>query len=222
MTQIDKMNDVRLKTAVVDELDWTPSVNSTQIGVAINDGVVTLSGEVGTYPEKRDAERAALRVRGVTAVAEEIKVRSIFAEIDDAHIARKASEALEQAVDVPSDSVKVEVQDHAVTLSGHVTWQFQRAAAYRSVRFLKGVTDVLNSIVIQPAVATDDVKTAISTAIVRSAQNEGDGITVVADDNGGVTLSGDVHSWAERRQSEHAAWSAPGVNSVINKIRVRN
>ncbi|WP_309620353.1 BON domain-containing protein [Salinibacterium sp.] len=220
MTQI--MNDVELKAAIVDELDWTPSVNSAQIGVAVSNGVVTLAGEVGSYPEKRDAERAALRVRGVTAVAEEITVRSIFADVGDVHIAHKASAALEQAVDVPPDQVKVEVHDHTITLSGHVAWQFQRAAAYRSVRFLKGVTDVVNAIIIQPAVSTDDVKDAISTAIVRSAQHEGDGITVVADGDGAVTLTGNVHSWAERRQSEHTAWSARGVTSVTNKLRVHN
>lgn len=218
MTKTEQRTDAELKDAVANELAWTPSVNSTRIGVAVDHGAVTLSGEVDTYPERRFAEKAALRVRGVTAVAEEVTVRKTWGAANDADIAREASEALARAVDLP-DSVKVVVRDHFITLSGPVTWHYQLEAAERAVRYLKGVTGVLNTVEIKPTVSAAGLKTAISAALVRNAQLEGKHITVTAD-AGVVTLEGTVHSWSESRQANAAAWSGPGVTRVMNHLRV--
>ena len=219
MTQTSRRPDAELKGAVVEELRATPSVNSTHIGVAVTDGAVTLSGEVESYPEKALAEKAAQRVRGVTAIAEEITVRSTWGALNDTDIAREASEALQRAVDVPA-TVTVTVHDHAVTLSGAVPWRYQRAAAARAVRHLKGVHNIVNTIAIRPTAVAADIKTAIGAALLRNAQIENEHITVTTDATGVVTLEGTVHSWAERRQAEHTAWSAPGVTEVTNHLRI--
>jgi osmotically-inducible protein OsmY len=223
MTQIQAQTQTRddgqLKSAVIEELKWMPSVNDLHIGVAVDHGAVTLSGEVDSYPEKHLAESAALRVRGVSAVAEELTVRSTWGTVSDADVAREASEALSRAIDVPSDTVTAVVHDHFVTLSGSTAWQYQREAAHRAVRYLKGVAGVVNGITIQPTVSTVGLKGAISAALVRSARLEAKDITVSAD-SGNVTLEGTVHSPYERRQASAAAWSAPGVTGVTNHLIV--
>ena len=219
MTQPQIRSDSQLRDAVVDELKWTPNVNDVHIGVAVDGGAVTLSGEVDSYPEKHDAESAALRVRGVSAVAEEITVRSAWGALSDAEIAREATEALDRAIDVPTDTVKVVVHDHLVTLSGSAAWRYQREAAHRAVRHLKGVVGVANSITIEPTVSTSGLQDAISAALVRSARLEGQDIRVTSE-AGDVTLEGTVHSPYERRQASAAAWSAPGVTSVQNHLVV--
>jgi len=220
MTQTEHRSDAQLKDAVVSELQWMPSVNSTHIGVAVDHGVVMLSGEVDSYPERHHAEEAALRIRGVSAVAEDLTVRNTWGTASDGDVAREASEALERAIDVPSDSVKAVVHDHFVTLSGPVAWQYQREAAHRAVRYLRGVAGVHNTITIEPTVSTVGLKSAISAALVRSARLEGKDITVAAD-SGVVTLEGTVHSPFERRQASFAAWSAPGVTGVTNRLVVK-
>jgi osmotically-inducible protein OsmY len=220
MTQTLHRTDAELKDAVADELGWTPSVNSDHIGVAVDNGAVTLSGEVNTYPERLQAEKAVLRVRGVTAVAEEITVRNTWGAANDADVAREASQALERAVNVP-DSVKAVVHDHFITLSGPVTWHYQREAAERAVRYLRGVSGVHNALTIKPTVSAAGLKAAIGAALVRNAQLEGKHINVTAD-AGVVTLEGTVHSWSEQRQATNAAWSAPGVTSVMNHLRIVN
>ncbi len=214
--------DDELKNAIVDELTWTASVNATHVGVAVNRGAVTLSGEVDSYPEKLLAEQAVLRVRGVTAIAEEITVRSDSGAANDTDLAREAGEAIERAVDVPPGSVKVAVHDHVISLSGTVEWQHQREAAARSVRYLRGVTGVSNAVTIRPEISSEDIKSAISAALVRNAQFEGAHLTVTADAGGAVTLAGPVRSWFEHRQAEHAAWSAPGVTTVTNHLRIES
>ena len=219
MTQTQTRSDSQLKDAVVDELKWTPSVNDVHIGVAVDHGAVTLSGEVDSYPEKHHAESAAMRVRGVSAVAEELTVRSAWGAISDADVAREASEALDRAIDVPNDTVKVVVHDHFVTLSGTAVWQYQREAAHRAVRYLKGVVGVMNSITIKPSVSTAGLKNSISAALVRTARLEGKDIAVTTN-SGDVTLEGTVHSPYERRQAGAAAWSAPGVTGVTNHLVV--
>lgn len=211
--------DAELKRAVIAELDWNPRINSTHIGVAVDHGAVTLSGEVESYPEKYLAEKAALGTHGINAVAEEITVRSPLGSVSDTDIAREAGEALERAIDVPRDVVKVTVHDHAITLSGPVNWQYQRAAAQRAVRYLRGVTGVVNAIVIRPVVSTADVKASITAAFVRHAQLDSNNIHVTHD-GGNVTLTGRVASWVELRQADDAAWSAPGVSNVINQLKV--
>jgi osmotically-inducible protein OsmY len=222
MTQTLRRTDAELKTAIVDELSWTAGIDSTNIGVAVTSGAVTLSGEVGSYPEKIIAEKAASAVRGLTAFADEITVRGSWTGVNDTDIAREASEALHRSVAVPAGMVTAAVHDHTITLSGQVPWHFQREAAARAVRYLHGVGNVVNAIAIKPTVSSTGIKTAISAALVRRAQSEASQTTVSADPTGAVTLDGTVHSWTERRDAEQAAWSAPGVTDVTNRLRVKN
>jgi osmotically-inducible protein OsmY len=220
MTMTVSRSDADLKTAVVDELEWTPSIDSTHIGVSVDTGAVTLSGEVRTYPEKVLAAKAVQRVHGVTAIAQEITVRSGWTTTDS-DIAREAGQALERVVDVP-DSVKVVVHDQAVTLSGVVEWHYQHDAAERAVRHIKGVTGVVNAITIRPAtsgVATG-AKASITSALVRHARLESKRITVTTDVVGVATIEGAVRSWSERHEAEQACWAAPGVMDVVNRLRI--
>jgi osmotically-inducible protein OsmY len=217
MTQTLNRHDEAIKTAVAAELRWTPDINDTRIGVAVDHGAVTLSGEVDSYPELVRAGKAAQRVHGVTALAQDLTVHSTWSSANDTDIAREAGEAIARSVDVP-DKVKVKVANHFITLSGSVTWQHERENAERSVRYLKGVKGVINDIVITPTVATDGVKKAIMAALVRTAVKEGKHITVTADQAGVVTLKGTVGSYAERRQAQHIAWSAPGVTGLHDHL----
>lgn len=222
MTQTLQKTDAQLKGAVTEELVWTAGLNSANIGVAVDDGAVTLSGEVESYPEKLRAEHAMLRVAGVTAFADEITVRGGWEGVNDTDLARRAGEALKLSVDVPGGAVKASVHDHAITLSGEVTWHFQREAAVSSVQSLHGVSHVTNAVTIRPAVKTRDIQTAILAALVRSAQIESAHTIVTADDAGVVTLDGRVRSWSERREAEDAAWTAVGVTTVVNHLRIEN
>lgn len=210
--------DTDLKNAVADQIAWLPSVNNAHIGVSVTDGVVTLSGEVDSYPERYQAERAALGVRGVHAVAEEITVRSLPGTTDSV-IAKEAHEALERAIDVPKGAVQVTVANHVITLSGNTPWQFQREAAARAVRYLKGVTGIHNNLIVKPVASASGIKTAIVEAFTRDAQLEARNITVMTD-GGHITLEGKVHTWAEQHQADWAAWSAPGVSNVTNNLRI--
>lgn len=215
-----RVSDVELKSAVIAELSWIPSVDSTHVGVAVVDGAVTLSGEVDSFPEKLLAGKAVARVRGVRAIAQQITVRSDWGAANDTDIAREAGEAVHRAVDVPV-GVQVAVRSHVITLSGSVPWQYQREAAGRAVAYIQGVSQVLNTIELRPiAPAVVDIKAAIGAALVRSAQLEGKRIAVTDDVDGVITLDGIVRSWAERRAAEHASWSAPGVTGVRNHLRI--
>ena len=221
MTQTQRKTDHELKMALEAELDWAPNVQADRIGVSVHDSAVTLSGQVETYPEKEAAVRAALRVRGVTAVADEIVVEHTWGPRDDADIAREASTALERSVVVPQNSVKATVHDHVITLTGTVPWQYQREAARRAVSGLPGVTGVFNHVTVKPPVtiSASQAKAKITSALVRNAQLDANRITVNVEGSE-VTLTGAVSSWAERRQAEHAAWAAPGVTGVQNRITV--
>lgn len=218
MTQTLRRTDADLKKAVIEELGWTPSVDSTHVGVAVDHGTVMLSGEVASYPEKLLAAKAAQRVHGVTAIAQEITVRTTRGE-NDSDVARECGEALERAIDVPG-SVKASVQDHAVTLSGAVDWNYQRETAERAVRHTKGVTEVVNLVMIRPATMAPGASAAITSALVRHAQLESRRITVTTDGEGLVIIKGTVRSWAERREAEQACWAAPGVTGVTNQLRI--
>jgi osmotically-inducible protein OsmY len=221
MTTTTKRTDIDLKTAVADELNWVPSINSANIGVFVTDGAVTLSGEVDSYQEKYLAVKAAQRVHGVTAIAQEIEVRaSSWTHLSDTDVARNAGEALKWAIDVPP-TVKAAVHDHVVTLSGEA-YQHQRMAAARSVRYLGGVRDVINDIHLRTSSAAiaSGIKDSIGKAFVRNAVIDRNLLTVSCAEDGAVTLEGTVHSWDERGQAEYAAWAAPGVTSVTDKLRV--
>jgi osmotically-inducible protein OsmY len=219
MTITERPTDAALKAAVVEELKWMPSINSAHIDVSVEYGLVTLSGEVDIYPDKFLAEKAALRVHGVSGVFGRIEVRDNWSDLSDSEIAAEASASLDRAIDIPAGSVQVAVHDHVVTLSGTVHWHFQRQSAERAVRYLRGVTDLRNTITIKPKVSAAGLKTKITTALVRNAQLKEKGIGVTAD-NSAVTLTGKVRTCAERHQADMTAWSAPGVTSVTNDLIV--
>ena len=215
------MTDMNLRQDIIDELDFEPRVNSAQIGVAVKDGVVTLSGHVGSFAEKLAAEKAVKRVKGVKAIAEEIHVRFVEdKKTADDEIASRAVSLLRWSAVVPTDSVMVKVQDGWVSLSGQVNWQFQRFAAEAEIRRLSGVVGVVNSITIKPRVQPIDVKHKIEAALKRNAEIDAQGIQVSVEDGGRVCLDGYVHDWREREAAEHAAWMAPGVVRVDDRLRI--
>jgi len=214
-------SDNELKQAVLAELAWEPSVTAAHIGVTANNGVVTLSGHVKTFMEKHAAERAASRVKGVKAVAEEIEVQLPF-EIKrgDEAVAAAAIERLSWDVVVPRDSVKVKVQSGWITLTGEVEWHFQKEAAEEDVRKLYGVVGVSNEVTIKPKVNASNISDAIGRATKRLWGFEEPNRVVVTADGGKVRLTGTVHSWHDREVAESTAWAAPGATAVENDIAI--
>jgi len=212
--------DTELQRDVMDELKWEPAIKAAEIGVGVKDGVVTLSGYVDNFFKKWAAERAAARVFGVKAVAEEIQVRLPGSlKRPDEDIARAASNVLDWSVTVPHGRVKVQVQDGVVTMSGEVDWGYQKFAAEEAVRHLIGVVSVSNQITIKPAVKPQDVKDQIENAFRRNALLDARRVTVETR-GGKVILRGNVRNWAEREQVERAAWAAPGVSEVESTIGI--
>ena len=210
--------DLQLQRDVAEELRWDPSINEKEIAIAVKDGVVTLRGTVRSYTEKFAAELAAERVNGVRAVAEELTVQLPGEHVrDDTDIAHAVVTALNWDIQVPKNAVTATVEKGLVTLRGDVDWQFQKEAAAAAVRHLVGVKGVSNFIRLAPALSTFDVKTKIESALKRSAEVEADRITVETTD-GKVTLKGSVRSWSERRDAERAAWQAPGVREVDDRL----
>lgn len=214
------MTDWDLKQRVEHALDWEPSIDATGIGVSVGEDVVTLRGDVHSYAEKQAAERMVLRVLGVKGVANDLTVRPSGGYVrTDTEIAQAAVAALTWSTVVPANRVTVTVVGGWVTLHGMVGWQFEKEAAARVVRDLKGVIGVTNSVVLESSVKADDVQAQIEAAFTRSAEVDARRITVVAQD-GQVTLIGTVHSWAELREAERTAWAAPGVNQVVDRLTV--
>ena len=213
--------DAQLQQDIMNELKWDPSVKAA-IRVDVKDGVVTLSGDVDSYSKRSAAVRAAARVFGVKAVAEEIQVRLPGSlKRPDESIARAASNALEWDVRVPHDRVKAQVQNGLVTLSGEVDWWYQKNAAETAVRQLIGVVSVSNGITIMPEskLLDADVKDNIESAFQRNAVLDARRITIETR-GGKVILRGSVHSWLEREQVQWAAWAAPGVTEVESHITI--
>jgi osmotically-inducible protein OsmY len=214
------MIDKDLKQHLQSALDWEPSLDASDIGVSVDEGVVTLRGNVGSYVEKITAERVVLRVYGVKAVANDLAVHlaSIY-ERTDTEIAQAAVAALHWHTMLPHDRVTVAVTDGWLALNGTLDWQYQRDAAARAVRDLTGVKGVTNNITVTPRVKTTDVRDKIEAAFKRSAAIDARRVDVTAE-NGRVILSGNVHSWAERQEAESAAWAAPGVTQVEDRLIV--
>ena len=209
-----------LQQRVTDELEFEPSVNAAHIGVSVREGVVTLSGHVESYVEKFAAERTARRVRGVKAIAQQLEVRLPFEhKTADDEIAARAVRMLDWNAAVPDGRISVKVEHGTVTLNGTVDWDYQRAAAEHDVRKLTGVKGVLNDIMVVPRANSDDVRAKIRAALERNADVEADNITVSVAD-GTVTLGGKVKAWTEREAAERAAWSAPGVRQVEDRIEL--
>jgi osmotically-inducible protein OsmY len=215
------MSDDRLlQQRVMEEFAFDPMVDAAQVGVSAQDGVVTLNGHVKTYAAKFAAERAARRVRGVKAVAQEIDVRlpSDKKTADD-EIAARAIKLLEWDVVIPPDSIRVKVEHGIVTLSGEVDWAYQRDEAERDVHRLGGVQLIINQIRVRPQTQPEDIKAKISAAFERTASRDANSVTV--DLHGDtVVLGGKVQSWPERDDALRAAWSVPGVNKVEDHILI--
>jgi osmotically-inducible protein OsmY len=212
--------DIQLQQDVMTELEWEPSVNSTQIGVEAKDGVVTLAGHVGSYFEKWEAERAAQRVAGVKALAVEMDVALPGSSVrHDVDIARAASNVLQWSTYWPEDRIKVVVEDGWITLSGELDWEYQREAAERAIRGLMGVVGISNQIVLKPLEALTPVKSEIEAALTRRIHS--DARNIVVDVNGtNVALSGTVHTWAERDAARNSAWATPGVRNVSDSLNI--
>lgn len=212
------MDDKQLRKAVMDELDFEPSIDSADIGVLAEDGVVSLTGHAATYYQKMAAERAAWRVKGVRAVVQNIEVR-YAGETTDEEIAKHALNVLKWDSTVPRD-IHLTVNKGWITLAGNVQWQYQRANAEKDLAHLSGVTGISNNISIRPAVQAAVVQQHIEDALKRSAQVEAREIHVEVRSGDTVTLEGKVDNWNERKAVERAAWAAPGVRSVIDKLSI--
>lgn len=212
--------DKQLQDDVIAELEWDPIVDSADIGVAVVDGVVSLNGYVPSYSQKLAAERAARRVAGVKAIAEEIKVR--FASdphTADHEIARRILDVFKWNAMIPDDRITVKVENGWVTLSGETTWHFESEEASRAAAKISGVKGVSNVISIAKRVAPGDVRQKIKDAFARQANIDANTVEIAVD-GGKVTLSGHVKAWHERKAAESAAWAAPGVNQVVDHIAV--
>ena len=212
--------DSEIERDVVEELKWNPDLNSTDIAVTVKDGVVTLAGFVKSYVDKTDAEVAAKRVAGVVAVANDIAVRlPATDERPDPEIARQAVASLRSQLPISAERIKVVVKNGWVTLEGTVEWHYQRNIAEAAVGYIRGVKSVTNLIGLRPRAEPIEIKKRIEEAFTRSAEIDANRITVEA--NGSeVILKGSVRSWAERQEAERAAWAAPGVTKVEDRLVV--
>jgi len=213
------MDDKALKKLVTDELEWEPSIDSADIGVTVENGIVRLVGHVANYAQKNIAEHAVKRVKGVRGFVEDLEVRPFAKAFTDEGIAGAVANLLEWDVTIPKDAIKVKVENGVVTLSGDVNWAYQRQAAEQSIRRLQGVRGVANLIMVKPQAQASDIKRRIEAALERQAEIEADKVHVTVDGDK-VKLTGKVRAWFERDIIERAAWAAPGVKAVEDQVTI--
>ena len=212
--------DSDIRRDIEDELRWDPDIDATDIAVAVNNGVVALTGFVRSYSQRTQAERDAKRVAGVVGVANDIEVRlPVIDQRPDPDIVRDAVSALKSELPYSSENIKVIAKDGKITLEGTVEWNYARERAENAVKRIRGAKGVTNSITLKPKVAPYEVRRKIEDAFRRSAEIDASRVTVEA--NGSeVILRGTVKSWAEREEAERAAWAAPGVTKVDNRVTI--
>ncbi|SDE43169.1 Osmotically-inducible protein OsmY, contains BON domain [Pricia antarctica] len=212
--------DAEIKQDVQDELAWEPSIDETQIGVTVRDGIVTLSGVVDNYAKKMAAEKAAKSVKGVKAVAEDIVVQyGIRDKKTDAEIAKAALDALRWNASIPNDTVMIKVEEGWVYLSGELQWEYQKEAARNALLDLTGVKGVVNSIALKQTIKPVEIHDRIAKAFERSADLDANKISIQVDGHT-ITLTGTVHSIKEKEDARRAAFNSPGVVEVKNNLRV--
>jgi len=215
------MTDSQLRQDIIEELEFDPSFSGEHVAVAVDEGVVTLGGHVNSYAEKLAVIAATRRVKGVHAIAENIEVHRLYEkQTSDDQIAKRAYDLLKWDVLIPQDAVDVLVHDGWLTLSGNVNWYFEKTSAEDDVRKLSGVRGITNMIAVKPSVDTANVKSKIDAALKRHAEVEASAISVSVQNGNKVVLEGAVDTWGQRRAVEDAAWSAPGVAFVEDRLMI--
>jgi osmotically-inducible protein OsmY len=211
--------DTQLKKDIEEELRWDPKLNAAQIGVSVDKGVVTLLGAVDSYGEKFAAEDATKRVSGVRTVAQDLTVKVLDDyRHSDADLANAAQNALKWDVFVP-DTVLAVVSEGSITLSGTVTWKYERDAAEKALRNLAGVVAVYNTVTVTPKIDAVEVREKVEAALQRQATRDGQSIRIQTS-GGKVTLTGHASSWESIENASDAAWAAPGVTEVVDEVTV--
>lgn len=215
-----KRKDADIQKDIIAELKWCPEVEETEIGVIVKDGAVTLTGTVPKYSDKEAAKKAAKRIKGVRAIADEMEVKLAYQmEGSDEEIAHRIANIFSWNSQIPGDDVKAEVRNGIVSLSGEVDWQYQKNTVQSYVKDIKGVKSVLNNIKIRERANAGDIKNEIVKALHRHATIEADHVKVMVEGST-VTLTGDVDTYFDMDLVEDAAWAAPGVTKVVDKLRV--
>jgi osmotically-inducible protein OsmY len=210
--------DLEIQKDVMDELKWEPLLTASEIGVAVKQGVVTLSGTVDTFSKKEEAESAAKRVTGVKAVAEDIEVKPFAtSKKNDTEVARMIAESLKSHSALQEDKIKIKVEDGWVTAEGLVDWEYQKEAVKNTVKNLTGVVGISNNISVKPSITAKDIKQKIALAFHRSATVDSSKIEIDIQGNKAI-LTGKVRSWTEKNDAEEATWKAPGITAIENKL----